>query len=212
MDIVQILIDEAFNEVNSKYIGLPYHNINHTKFVVDSATAMAQKAYSAGKIGQDAVDLIAIAAAYHDIEQGLGPGQNEQASANIAASRMQNSGIFNSDSIQIVIDCIMATVVNDYKKLTQSANQYLPTQIVADADLATFGSPFEQYLTHANNYYKELYPGQPLSGQNYYNYLLLQQQLLGSHKFYTAEATQIFRFQADNLGRINQLIANFKVE
>lgn len=111
---LSLLVSQAFYVIDQKYgpesvSPKRYHNLPHTMGVVEAASDIADEAIANGKISLHATQLIIIAAAYHDIEQDLGSGLNERASADAAIAAMRKTGEFSSDDEQAVSDMIMAT-------------------------------------------------------------------------------------------------------
>src|SRR4051812_16546382 len=115
-EVTASLIGDAFDEIERKYGAdgehpKGYHNLEHTKAVFEAAQAIADKAYERGKISHRDTLLIAIAAAYHDVEHGLAGDESERASAVVARNKMEEVGVFTEEDVQKVEDAIMGTRV-----------------------------------------------------------------------------------------------------
>lgn len=208
------LVRFALTEVGRKYgkgqgdgvIPLAYHNYNHSFDVVSAGEAIAISAANNGKISNDDIVLVKIAASFHDIEQELGGGLNEEASAKIAEERMKNGGVFNEEDIVKVRRMIMATVVHFEQGLKQSATDDYLTQIIADADLASLGQEPEVYWRKAESLLREFKKTNFPSRDDLREFLETQGGFLENHNFYTPEAKQLFSYKEDNIEFSRELL------
>ena len=107
---------------------LTYHNSVHTRYVLDKATLIAQEE----KIDGDQLELVRIAALYHDSGFLKGMIDHENAGCEIVKSELPAYG-FSELEIQQVCGMIIAT------KIPQRP-QNLLEKIVADADLEYLGT------------------------------------------------------------------------
>jgi len=206
----------ALNEVGKRYgkrpgdgvTPLAYHNFHHSLGVVKAGEAIAISAANRGKINKDDVVLVKIAASFHDIEQGLGGGMNEQESARIAEGYLRKKGVFNEEDIAKVKRMIMATVV-DYSSgwLKQSATDDYLTQILADADLSSLGAKPDIYWGKAESLLKELKKTDSPNNEDLRNFLGTQDKFLENHKFYTDEANILFPHKKENIEFTHKLLA-----
>jgi predicted metal-dependent HD superfamily phosphohydrolase len=198
--IVSQLIQDAYEIVDQKY-GLDspnpkdYHNAEHARDVVEAAWIIADIAAASGNIDESEKDLAVIAAAYHDVEQDLGSGDNEAASADLAERKMVEAGIFTPVEIQKVRNAILKTETflrNGRRiQLACEADDYL-AQIVADADMANLGRESEFYWDRSVKYFHETHPGEELEGDVLLDFIDRQIILLEYHRFHTNEARNLF--------------------
>lgn len=102
---------------------LTYHNTAHTIYVLDRSIHIAKKE----KINDKELQLIKIAALYHDIGFTVSHIEHEIESCKIARKQLKKYQYSNTD-IEIICGMIMAT------KIPQNPQNHLE-QILADADL-----------------------------------------------------------------------------
>lgn len=209
----ELMVTEAFVAIESKFgvssaTPKSYHNSLHALQVVSAATAIASLAIERDHLQSTDKGLVKIAAAYHDIEQNLGRGANELASAEIAIKRMDKAGIFSAlDKREVELGILATAIYFDDGILRQSATSgSMISQVVADSDLASFGCPTEQYWDVARSLFLELNPGQELEGQALEEFVDQQTCLLANHEFYTPEAAELFPHQEENLRFTTNLI------
>ena len=127
-DIVQIsssYIDKLFHQQNSD--SALYHNYNHTLEVVNHAKEIAIGV----KLTEVDLDIVIIAALFHDTGYLEARDNHEELSASIAV-RFLHEQHFGEGSIQKVVGCIRAT------KVPQRPTTLLE-QVICDADLLNLG-------------------------------------------------------------------------
>lgn len=113
----------------------PYHGTKHTLMVMEAVVKICEKA----GISQYMTQLILIAAAWHDVEQSLGPGKNERESGRLAGESLRRFG-YCEDEIILVKNFIRGT---ETWKDTQGIMHQLAEfkgkleKILADADLCS---------------------------------------------------------------------------
>jgi len=206
------LAESAYIEIERKYgekgvSPKAFHNVFHGREIVKSALLIADEAIKSGKISPEDRFLLIIAGAYHDIEQDLGSGANEIASAAKAEQAMKDSGQFNKQEIEIVKDAILGTtVVFENGIIRQSASGNPLSQMIADADLANLGSPTEVFWDRSEHIFREQYP----DGNGMDEFLEFQTGLLTHHTYCTEEAKILFPHQRENLEFNAQMIAERK--
>ncbi len=121
-DFVEMYFQENLPE------SLVYHTIAHTKYVVEQATMLAEKA----GLTKDEIYLIQICAWFHDIGYCISFENHEAESIKIAQDFLKKQGV-NPTLIKKVEACILAT------KMPQQP-QDIVSRIVCDADLAHLAS------------------------------------------------------------------------
>lgn len=116
--------------------GLAYHNAEHTDDVLGEAILLA--IYD--NLPKEDVELLAIAAAYHDSGFIKRPNLNEEIGARIAAEAMEKYS-YSADKIKIVAEAIEDTQVRMTKKglnqIVKGRNK--TSDYLLDADVANFG-------------------------------------------------------------------------
>jgi len=210
--ITEELIEFARSEIRKNYdkngtYPLSYHNCLHQNDVILTASLMADSALLKGKITEEDVNIINIAAAYHDIIQLLGSGPNENKSSELAELKMSQTGLFTSKQIGLVKAMILSTKITlsiDSIRQSASSDNYFD-HLLADADLASLGFTWEKYYYRALALRKEIY-GNKITRNQKLTFLQRQQLLLSTHRFYTKEARVLFPHQKTNLTKIEKLI------
>lgn len=100
-----------------------YHNIDHTLEVVEACKVIGRQC----DLSDSDLEIVLIAAWFHDTGYYLGCDDHENASAKIAMEYLETHGI-SSSYIEKVVDCIVAT------KIPQSPKNLLE-KVICDADL-----------------------------------------------------------------------------
>jgi hypothetical protein len=123
---------------------LPYHNASHAIDVHDAFLARATRLVARGELSPWAVPVGRIAMIKHDHEQGLGPGRNEDASAEDAEAALRaRPDLFDEDDITMskeLIDATKNTVLN--RRIIQQVDPGKNHQLLAaDADLVSLSLP-----------------------------------------------------------------------
>lgn len=199
------IIEEKYGFSSTNHLG--YHDTEHTKQVIDAASTLGNMAVHRDKI--DVLDryLLIIAAAFHDIEQDKGSGNNEVVSALEAKRAMAKNNVFDEREVSLVEDAILATrVTYDAGHLQQSASNYF-TQLLADADLVSLGSDTESYWSRAVGLFHEWYGNDCIDTANRITFMSHQVALLKTHVYYTPEANEIFTNQPVNLAFSEDILA-----
>ncbi|MFO0882022.1 MAG: hypothetical protein U0491_01050 [Candidatus Saccharimonadales bacterium] len=201
------LINDCLIELDQKYGSnskhfLPYHNAEHAHDVMDAAVLIGKEQ----KLDSHTIELLELAACFHDIEHGIGRGEDEKASARIASERMTSIG-YSTEDAHRVTEMILATTV-DFRDgaINQSATDDITTQIIADADLASFGRPFATFWDRSLKLRQENGHTSELVGQEKQDFLRSQISVLEKHSFYTEAAAQIFSHTAENIIALRALL------
>ena len=132
LSIVQEHVGEVFEKSTQQLL---YHNINHTKDVVNSALELGDRHHLSGAN----LEILLIAAWFHDIGYLENIKNHEQHSANTAALFLKKNN-FPTKSINKVEQCILATKL-DAKPTT------ILEKILVDADL--YGLSTENHFKNA---------------------------------------------------------------
>jgi predicted metal-dependent HD superfamily phosphohydrolase len=133
------LVTEAFAILEAQLPSdLFYHNVNHTRSVFEAAVTLALH----DELAERDVELLAIAAAWHDVGYIAQRSRNEPIGAQMAKEAMERHGGYSAIEIRDVYTAIIDTeVVFDPNSATviQKATGRLSAWLL-DADLANFGS------------------------------------------------------------------------
>lgn len=214
------LIDKGNEYVTTKYGDentpgerpLPYHNGYHSKQeVVSHVIRMGEIALKRGKITSSDFMLLPIAGAWHDAEQDLGPGQNEDVSADRLEEQLRATGVFSEDEISKGRNFVLATKapIKD-GVMKQEATEDYATQIICDADWFKVGADFPTYWQRSLDYLREVKGNEELSAEDIAAFAADQVHLFGEQEFFTEEAREIFPNRESNMQRSREL-ANTEV-
>lgn len=161
---------------------LSYHNTAHTLYVLDRAIHIAKKE----NVNGHDLQLIKIAALYHDIGFTVSHIEHEKEGCKIARKQLKKHQ-FSLEDIDIICGMIMATKIPQQPKT-------LLEQIIADADLEYLATAHFNIV--ANKLYDEL---------KYYNPKLtiaewntIQLEFMKSHKYHTRFCRQYKTFRKQN--------------
>jgi uncharacterized protein len=169
---------KKFNEIHDRVTAilaselpnhLVYHNLVHTKYVLDKSILIAREE----NINGNELSLIKIAALYHDIGFIKNRDNHEELGCEIAHQDLPHHG-FSKEEIDQICGMIMAT------KIPQSPNNHLE-KIIADADLEYLGT--ERFELVSEKLYKELkHFNNALSRKEWYS---IQVNFLSAHQYHT---------------------------
>jgi predicted metal-dependent HD superfamily phosphohydrolase len=146
-----------------------YHKVEHTLMVIESA----RKIGSIEKLGSRELELVLIAALFHDTGFLVSREEHERHSCDILKAELSGSD-FSEDEIKRLCGMIMAT------QIPQSPKNKLE-RILADADLHYLGT--DEYDEYADLLYRELKTFNPSFSDD--EWLDLQISFLESHSFHT---------------------------
>lgn len=147
-----------------------YHNFNHTLQVVEASQEIAV----AEKVSDSDLEILLIAAWFHDTGYVKGYEKHEEESKKIAKEYLLEHG-FADDKIQRVMDVIDATVMPQAPKSTLD-------KIICDADLFHLG--MDNYSKKANLMRSEI---EQLCGKSFTDLEWMQENntFLTSHNYFT---------------------------
>jgi uncharacterized protein len=165
-EIKKVIIDKLDKELPSY---LSYHNITHTLRVIEQATIIAE----AENINASDIELLKLAALFHDTGFTKTYKGHEEESCNIAETELKKMNISNAD-IQKIKGMIMAT------QIPQSPKNKLE-MILADADLEYLGT--DDFIRIGNNLFKELQELNPEFNLMQWNEL--QRSFFNTHSYFT---------------------------
>jgi uncharacterized membrane-anchored protein YitT (DUF2179 family)/predicted metal-dependent HD superfamily phosphohydrolase len=151
---------------------LAYHNVGHTKSVIEAAEHLAA---SENITGYDLI-LLKTAALFHDAGFLQHHHDHESFSCKMAWKHLPDFG-YNNDQIEAVCRMIMAT------KLPQTPNDHM-AQVLCDADLYYLGT--DHYTSDAKKLYLEFRKTGIVKTRIEWD--LLQVEFLSAHDYFTQTA------------------------
>lgn len=107
MQSIPIVSDILQQLAHSLPMELYYHSVDHTRMVLNNVIDFA----SYEKTNEKDIELLAIAAAYHDAGYMERYNSNEEIGANMAKAAMEKQGGYSSEEAQQVVDMILSTQV-----------------------------------------------------------------------------------------------------
>ena len=176
-------------------ISITYHNMGHVNEVVKAA----KKIGITIDLSDDELEIVVLAAWFHDIGYHSGHLGHENRSADIAKSFLLKKG-FSVDKTNRVIGCIEAT------RVPQEPSNLLE-DVVCDADLYHLGS--DKFEEKSDELWDELKAqGTDLS---YFEWLKTSRDFIKSHKYHTSCAREkLGPIKRENLRRLEQTIERMK--
>lgn len=148
---------------------LTYHNLAHTQFVVRQSVFLAETE----NLKETEINLIKIAALYHDTGFLRGPQNHEEKSCDLVQLELPQYD-FSTEEIKAICGMIMAT------KIPQQPHT-ISEKIVADADLFYLGT--DRFEIFSNKLFQEMKYLNPKMNQS--EWLEIQQKFISSHSYHT---------------------------
>lgn len=154
-----------------------YHNLYHTRQVVKAAEQIG----SHSGLVEEEMEMVCIAAWFHDIGYTRSGQNHEEVSASIASEFLKNQG-YPGEKINKVAGCILAT------KMPQNPKSIME-QVLCDADLHHLGT--EQYFDQAKLLREEINntTDNPLSDAKW---MEMNVSFIKSHEYFTEYARETF--------------------
>jgi predicted metal-dependent HD superfamily phosphohydrolase len=172
---------------------LYYHNVPHVLDVVEAAERIGH----AEGITAHEMELLLVAAWYHDSGFLFGPDNHEKMGCEIVREHLPAMG-FSQSEIDIICGLIMAT------RVPQSPCNHLE-KIMCDADLDYLGR--DDFYTIGNNIYREFLQRKLVANETEWNQM--QVQFLESHNYFTETAIRQRKAAKEkHLGEIRKLLAH----
>lgn len=195
------LIDEVKEYVTKKLSKqlpehITYHSMNHTFDVVASASEIA---YKQGIKGDD-LEILTIAAWFHDLGYTTGFENHEIKGAEMAKDFLIEKG-YPKEKIKKVVGCIMAT------QMPQSPNNTLE-QVLCDADLLHLAQ--DDYFKKADLLHKEI-ESTKLCKISEKEWLTMNQEFLHNHCFFTDYAKSHYESAVkENLRKVRERLKSWQ--
>lgn len=178
MDFLEDNLDDRFS----------YHSVEHTRSVLRTSEILSN---SEG-IGQESLEMIRLAAAWHDCGYINDPLQHEKESCHMTRRHLPSFG-FDKNQVEEICSIIMATRI-------PQRPEGLSQKIICDADLHYLGT--DDYEKMAGMLFSEL----KQFGFNFSEDEWLERQIafLTNHSYFTATAKNLF--EAKKLENLQLLI------
>ena len=151
---------------------LSFHNVGHTKHVVESVTYLAREETISG----EELVLLQTAALFHDSGFLQDYEHHEEVSCSLARTHLPRFG-YSDKQVETICRLIMAT------RLPQTPLDHL-AMILCDADLYYLGT--DQYEENAEHLFKELKAKELIGSRE--DWIQRQHEFLTTHHFFTPTA------------------------
>jgi len=171
---------------------LHYHTIEHIQDVVNAAVKIAEHE----KVSQEDIQLIRMAALFHDSGFITSPKNHEANGCAIARATLPPFG-FDSDQIETICNMIMAT------KIPQTPQTQLE-KIICDADLDYLGR--DDFYSVGKRLFEEMKTRGFVESEREWN--LIQKTFLESHRYHTSYAKQ--NREEKKQEHLQEILAKFK--
>lgn len=171
-----------------------YHNLSHVLDVLNAAEAIAE----AEKVNQADLELLRIAALFHDSGFMVNPENHEAMGCEIAREFLPGVG-YNDSELEIICSMIMAT------KIPQTPRTHLE-EIICDADLDYLGR--DDFYTTGNKVFLELVDRGKMTNEHEWN--RLQVQFLSSHNYFTNTSRTLRKHVKEkHLAEVLEIVAGY---
>lgn len=184
---VQSYCKELFErELPEKFV---YHDGRHTERVVDASRMIGRES----GLSNDELELVTIAAWFHDVGYTEGCDNHELRSAKIARDFLEREGL-EEEKIRVIEECIMAT------QMPQSPKSLLE-RVLCDADLHHLACT--DYDVMAEKMHREIEEvrGKKIKEQEWND---MNFEFFKNHKFHTDFGQKYLQpIKDDNLKKIN---------
>lgn len=169
---------------------MTYHSLSHTVDVVNSAMEIGRKQNAT----EDELEILQIAAWFHDLGYSKGCENHEEKGAKMARDFLSKRG-YLEDKILMVEGCIMAT------QMPQNPQTNLE-KIMCDADLMHLAG--EDYFSKADLLHKEIQHTKSCKITEE-EWLKMNEEFLGKHCFFTDYAKNRYESRVkENLKKVSQ--------
>lgn len=203
--IVREALDKLYDSLPAD---LYYHNIQHTLDVFEHTLLLGQHA---GLNSRD-LQLLAIAAAWHDAGFINARHHNELIAAQWARESMERAGSFSPNEIADVTTAILNTeMMVEYEtgiRIQRAVGRLSPW--ILDADLSNFGRPsfFKSTLKiFRENFGTTINSVDELCGTQQMDFLTGSLRMLQRHQWQTPVASQFLQHQKEiNIAKLSALI------
>lgn len=173
-----------------------YHDVSHTQEVILSSKTIGQ----AEKLSDSDLEIVQLAACFHDLGYVDISDGHEEKSAEYAAEFLKNEN-YPPDKINKVCNCILAT------KVPQKPKNILE-EVICDADLSHLG---KKNFVNRNDLFRiefEFHFGRSLSEQEWLEKSI---EFISSHRFFTKYAQQVLEpLKLKHLEEMKRILENLK--
>ncbi|MFT5263804.1 MAG: putative metal-dependent HD superfamily phosphohydrolase [Polaribacter sp.] len=166
-------------QVSQDYV---YHDLNHTQEVVEGVRAIGV----AMNLTEEQLEVLQIAAWFHDTGYDQGSDRHEERSADYARSFLKEKQ-YNEVRIQEVVRCIMATKLENYPKETLG-------KVIRDADFTHLGNT--SYWERCGRVRQELVLTKRIL-QSDQEWTESELRFMNSHQYLTEAAERLFGSQKE---------------
>lgn len=195
--LIEKRLPEKYPEAAKRFLDvLPYHGKHHGEDVLKEAILFAMVE---GGVSQRDIELLAVAAAYHDagfIEQY---DNNEEIGARIAEEKIREIGGYSEEEIERVKKAILSTRTKPEEKrfIQMVEDDDIISKILADADVSNFGRT--DFAELRERIYQELVAVGKIPNdtpENKQEFIKFTKKYFSGHRWQT-EAARKLRFEQE---------------
>ena len=169
-----------------------YHNLDHVNFVVDAVVEIGNEIIQ----NNEDMEILKIAAWFHDIGHFSSKEEHEKISANTAKIYLELVE-YPQEKIDSVTKCIIATDLE-----VQPTN--ILEMIIKDADLSHLGST--NYITYSDNLFDEFIK-RKICSIDYNIWLKSSIKFFEKYQYYTSYAKKLYEKQKTiNLAKLYSMV------
>lgn len=173
-----------------------YHDVNHTQEVIAAALLIGE----AEKLSEEELEIVQLAACFHDIGYVKKSDGHEEISAQYAGEFLAKEQ-YPPEKIKKVKDCILAT------RVPQKPNNLLE-KVICDADLSHLGT---KNFINRNDLFRiefEHHFGRSLSELEWLEKSI---EFMKGHKFFTTYAREVLEpHKIKHLNKLKSILAQLK--
>ncbi len=170
---------------------LYYHNVHHVVDVVQAALIIGKNEH----ISDEEMELLHVAALFHDSGFIISPENHEKLSCDIAMEYLPGIG-YSESEIAVICSLIMAT------RVPQSPRNHLE-KIMCDADLDYLGR--DDFFTTGHNIFREFHARHLV--KDFRDWNEMQVKFLTAHNYFTTTSINLRSAKkAEHLQKIQQLL------
>lgn len=207
------LVLEGLDLVSQKYGPQTlkfYHGRKHTEMVISCAIELSKLAIDRGLITDSEGNRFIRAAAWHDVEQDLGRGLDEDESARLLACSMRASSYSHLEirlSMRLIHGTKAVWSADGVMHQEAEGKSYLE-QLMADADLCAIGVSPAMFVDMSGRLIREIAKKFELTDAEWKKGWLGQAKFLTGRRFLTQEAQDLMGQMIPNNLQIAKILAS----
>lgn len=175
-----------------------YHGRLHAEIVLREVERLGHLAKANGKLYDRDIERLMVAAAWHDPEQALGPGENEEESARLASKAMKELFNYDDEEVYRVMELIRGTKIHfDMNGVMHQEAEKMGyvAQLLADADLSSLGAAEPEFVEMSTRLMREFAGKSELTAEELKLGWRNQVKFMTGRKYLTEEGRALYEEQ-----------------